>query len=91
MRYAGLCSILLLMPAACDDAVGAGYAGGTSGQVMTPAADLSEDTLDADDPKAETEASVADAAARAADMAINCSSWALLCLAVIAVGVGIVL
>ena len=30
MRYAGLCSILLVIPAACDDAVGAGYPAETS-------------------------------------------------------------
>ena len=71
MRFAGVCSILFLMLAACDDAVGAGYAGGTSGQVMTPEADLSDDTLDADDLKAETEVSVADAAARAADLGLS--------------------
>ena len=29
MRHAGLCSILLLIPAACDDAVGPGYPGET--------------------------------------------------------------
>ncbi len=70
MRYAGLCSILLLIPAACDDAVGAGYAGGTSGQVMVPAEDLSDDTLDAHDLKAETEVSVTDAAARATELGL---------------------
>lgn len=71
MRYAGLCSILLLIPAACDDAVGAGYAGGTSGQVMVPAEDLSDDTLDAHDLKADTEVSVTDAAARATELGLS--------------------
>jgi hypothetical protein len=34
MRYAGLCSVLLLIPAACDDAVGSGYPDDTSSAVM---------------------------------------------------------
>jgi hypothetical protein len=59
------------MPAACDDAVGTGYTGGTSGQVMTPEATPPDDPLDADDPKAETEVSVAHAAARAADLGLS--------------------
>lgn len=34
MRYAGLCSVLLLIPAACDDAVGSGYPDDTASAVI---------------------------------------------------------
>jgi len=71
MRFAGVCSILLLMPAACDDAVGTGYPGASSGQFIAPETDVSDDTPGADDPKAETEVFAADAAARAADLGLS--------------------
>lgn len=52
MRCAGLCSILLLIPAACDDAVGSGYPGETppAEEIITEPADVaavstSDDTV----------------------------------------------
>ena len=67
MRSIGLCSVLLLFPAACDDSVGSGYPESTSGSVIESSIAEASDTSAADesaaDPAEGTAESVTEGAA----------------------------
>lgn len=56
MRHAGLCSVLLLIPAACDDAVGSGYPDDNTSAVIEAA---SPDAPPPEDPTSTSEADTA--------------------------------
>ncbi|WP_155839896.1 hypothetical protein [Hyphomonas jannaschiana] len=61
MRYIGLCSALLIFPAACDDAVGSGYPETTSGAVIESSITEASDTPSEEGAAEESAESTADA------------------------------
>jgi hypothetical protein len=68
MRYAGLCSVLLLIPAACDDAVGAGYPDDTSSAVIEA---TRAERAPAEEPVSGSEANVADTDDRSSSRSVS--------------------